>query len=101
MVALIPGWKKSVAGQRRNGGLLISGSKVRILVRPPLQSSTSYRSKRHAERGSCCALDHHVHTGWLAAGEGALDGAGQVGGALAVFAMSAESVDDLIVAERQ
>jgi hypothetical protein len=36
MVAFIPGWEKSAANQISNGGLLISGSKVRVLVRPPL-----------------------------------------------------------------
>src|SRR5215469_1938614 len=35
MVAFIPGWEKSAANQISNGGLLISGSKVRVLVRPP------------------------------------------------------------------
>jgi hypothetical protein len=35
IVAFVPGWEKSAANQISSGGLLISGSKVRVLVRPP------------------------------------------------------------------
>jgi hypothetical protein len=35
MCALSLSWEKSVAGPSLNGGLLISGSQVRVLVRPP------------------------------------------------------------------
>src|SRR5258708_4324656 len=60
-----------------------------------------YRSKRHTERGSRGALDQHVHACRLAAGKSTLDRGGQVGGSLDVFPAPAESLHDLIVADRQ
>src|SRR5205807_9373863 len=61
----------------------------------------SVRGGGRAEDGGRDAVDHDVDDGGLAGGDGALEGRGEIGRALDVLAVPAESLGDAVVARRQ
>src|SRR5262245_37717002 len=74
---------------------------VNASLTPAAVQPCCLRLARTADRRRGGALEHDVDAGGLAARQRALNGAGQLGGVVDVFAMTAERRDHLVVARRQ